>query len=663
MRGAGVDGSVARGATTRLPHLRALDGLRGVAVALVVAYHLAPDLVPGGFLGVDVFFVLSGFLITSLLVEEVRTTGRVALRDFWVRRVRRLAPALLLLVAGLAAYAQLWAAPGELPRLRAHSLWTLGYLANWKLILDGTTYTDLVVGESPLRHAWSLAIEEQFYVLFPLVVWALARLAGSPTRLRQALVVLGAAGAVASAAWMVVVWGDGRDPSRGYFGTDTRAQSLLAGVVLGAVLVGRPPREGNGARAAALLALPAAAFLVGAVLTAEELDAWLQHGGFLLVALAVAALIAAMERAAWLRRPLSLRPLVGLGTISYGVYLWHWPVVVLVDEARTGRTGVALAALRLALTLAAALLSHRLVERPIRRGALGRTLGRWAVPVAPAATALAAVAVLATTAVSAPPRTSSVLAATTPAGADGPAAPTPAVQPPGGEEPPLRLVIVGDSVAHTLAGGTVGESLDFEPWSPEQSSADPTRAELWSVARPACSYLPGGIVIDGRGADFSSFCDGWEEDLEAVLGAWPGATVVVALSNDASDRDLGGRIVPLGSPEHDRYLTELLDGIRARTEAADGELVLLALPPRTGRAARPEDRDGRRDRLMRAALQRYVEDHPEVRLLDLFDVICPDGDCGRPPAGFDPAWRYDGLHYEAEGARWVVAWLVARLRS
>jgi peptidoglycan/LPS O-acetylase OafA/YrhL len=211
-------------------------------VALVVAYHLAPGVVPGGFLGVDVFFVLSGFLITSLLLDEARARAAVDLGRFYLRRVRRLGPALLLLLALMAAYAARWATQGELGRLREHSLWTLGYLANWRFIADGTTYTDVVAGQSPLRHTWSLAIEEQFYVVFPVLLLAIgAATQWQWARLRRALAVVAATGAVASAIWMAAVWGDGTDPSRGYFGTDTRAQELLVGVLLGTLLVGRRP--------------------------------------------------------------------------------------------------------------------------------------------------------------------------------------------------------------------------------------------------------------------------------------------------------------------------------------------------------------------------------------------------------------------------------------
>ena len=633
------------------PHLRALDGLRGVAVGLVVAYHLSPDLVPGGFLGVDVFFVLSGFLITSLLLAEVRDLGGVDLGRFYTRRVRRLAPALLLVVAAVAAYAATWASAAELDRLRDHSLWTLGYLANWHFIADGTTYTDLIAGESPLRHTWSLAIEEQFYLLFPLAVLVLGRATSwGYQRLRRALGAVALVGVLASAVWTAVLWGDGSTPSRGYFGTDTRAQQLLVGVLLGVVLVGRPARTG---RLVAVGGWVGAGVLALAVGYFAE-DSWaLQHGGFLVVALATAGIIAAVERVPALRRALGWSPLVALGVISYGVYLWHWPVIVLVDADRTGLDGVPLDLARLGLTLVASVLSYRLVERPIRQGALGRHLGRravWALPVGAGAVAVAV-----------------VLASSTPSFDVSPSLPPVAAQEPSpaaASSEPVGVVMFGDSVAHTLAGGTVAQFPAFQPWAPGLSPFDPARVGLWSVAKPACSYLPGLLSIEGRDAvDLGRYCGDWRQDLDEALTAHPSTLVLVALSNDATDRRIDGNTVRLGSAAHAALVSGLLDEVRAVARPHGADLALLVLPRQVGRLAAEIDRSGLREEAMRDAQVAYAARHEGVRVLDLAGRLCPDGDCGRPPDGFDPSWRYDGLHYTAEGARWVARWITDELSA
>jgi peptidoglycan/LPS O-acetylase OafA/YrhL len=624
------------------PHIVALDGLRGVAVALVVGYHLAPDALPGGFLGVDVFFVLSGFLITSLLLAEAQTEGRVDLRRFYLRRVRRLAPALLLVLLSLSMYAQ-WSAPqAELARLREHSLWTLGYLANWKYIAEGLTYTDLVLGQSPLRHTWSLAIEEQFYLVVPLLVILGGVLTHwRPTHLRRWVLVGSLVAAVASALLMAVLWGDGSDPSRGYFGTDARAHSLLVGVALGAVLVGRPPAHGPWARRLSAAGFAGVGVLVAAVALGHETSSWLQHGGFLLVAVAVAGIIGSLGRRGVIANVLSTRPLVALGVVSYGVYLWHWPIVVLLDEAQSGLDGLALGAARAAATLVAATASYAIVERPVRRGVLGRSFRGVAPALVVGATAALVALILISTTV--PRRGPTAVASAT------------AVEP---RVDALGAVLLGDSVAHTIAGGTVSTFPHYEPWAPAQSPFDPALVTLWSLARPGCSYLPDVILSDGTDfpLDLSSYCGEWRHDLDTALVDHPSAWVLVALRNDGADRLVDGQKVDVGTEAHRALLYRFLDDVRAIATRRGAAVGLVPLPPEAEMAG-----GASRERLMRDAYVTYAVDRQDVRVLDLFDAFCPDADCGRPPPGFDRGWRYDGLHYTADGARWIARWLTPQL--
>ncbi len=625
-------------------------------MALVVGYHVAPAAVPGGFLGVDVFFVLSGFLITSLLLDEARAEASIDIATFYVRRLRRLAPALLVLLAAGALYAEVWAAPGEVSRLRNHSLWSLGYLANWRFIADGTTYTDLVVGQSPLRHTWSLAIEEQFYVVFPLVVVVIGWVSRwSFPRWRRGVFVVAVVGALASAGWMAVRWSGVGNASRGYFGTDTRVHSLLVGVALGAVLLGRPPRQGAQGRVAGVSAAAGFGVMVVAVVTSSEASSVLQHGGFLVVALAMAGIISGIECAPWLRWSLSRRPLVALGVISYGVYLWHWPIIVVVNEARTGLSGVTLGVLQIALTLLVATLSYRLVERPVRQGALSRRLGRASWAMLPLGVAsVAALVVVATVATPPGDRSGNREPFVPPA-----ATPAPVVVP-----LPVEAVMFGDSVAHTIAGGTVGAFPVFEAWTPDQSPFDPQRVLLSSLARPACAFLPGGTVnVNLDAADLSAFCGDWRGDLTAALAARPGAVLIVALTNDASSRLIDGTVVALGSAAHTDLLAELLSGLQVAAEANGGHLALVALPPRVAPAANALDAKGAREVAMRAELLDYSQAHPGVRVLDLFEQICPVNNCDRPARQFDPDWRYDGLHFSRAGADWVAHWITEQLTT
>jgi peptidoglycan/LPS O-acetylase OafA/YrhL len=356
------------GRRRRIPYSPALDGLRGAAVVAVLLFHGGVSWAQGGFLGVDAFFVLSGFLITSLLVQEWRDDGGIALGAFWARRARRLLPALLAVVALVAAYA-VWAAPADArPGLRLDGLATLGYVANWRFVLSGATYFGRAELPSPLRHTWSLAIEEQFYLAWPLVVAALFRRGWSTARLLAA----SAAGVLASALLMAALFHPGSDPSRVYFGTDTHGQPLLVGAALAFALAAwrKPVRRGLD-RLDGLAWVGAAVLLVSWVLGRGD-DAWLYRGGFLLVALATAAVVAAVVTSprGQMSRALSWEPLVVVGRLSYGLYLYHWPLFLWLNGERTGLNGLPLLVLRLVVTVAVSVLSYRFIELPVRRGAL-----------------------------------------------------------------------------------------------------------------------------------------------------------------------------------------------------------------------------------------------------------------------------------------------------
>ena len=230
-----------------------------MAVAAVLLYHGDISWARGGYLGVDAFFVLSGFLITSLLLAEWRGDGRIALSAFWARRARRLLPALFLVLAAVAAYGAVIAAPAELAHLRSDGLSALGYVANWGQIFSHQSYFESFAAPSPLRHTWSLAIEEQFYLVWPLLVAGVLRCRRGSIRSLGA--VTGALLA-ASAVWMIVLYKPGVDPTRVYYGTDTRAQSLLMGALLAILLTRlRRPMGANATRALHGCALAAGLWL------------------------------------------------------------------------------------------------------------------------------------------------------------------------------------------------------------------------------------------------------------------------------------------------------------------------------------------------------------------------------------------------------------------
>ena len=356
-------------------YLPGLDGMRALAVIAVVLFHSPLAVATGGFLGVEVFFVISGYIITRALLTEREERGRIALGRFWLRRARRLLPALFLLLAGVAAWSALFA-EGELAGLRRDMGAAFFYVTNWDLIVTGENYFDSWERPSLLRHLWSLAVEEQFYLIWPLLlIGGLAIV-----RRRVLLLALILAGAAVSAGVMAALHEPGGSVSRIYYGTDARASGLLIGAALAFVwsapLAAARGRIRGAAEGAVLAMLGTAglAALTGFVLLLDGDAPFLYHGGFALTGVATAALIvAATHGRSPFTRLLAMRPLPWLGLRSYAIYLWHWPVMALTrPNVDVPLDGAALFALQAALTLALAEVSYRWVERPIRTGALGR---------------------------------------------------------------------------------------------------------------------------------------------------------------------------------------------------------------------------------------------------------------------------------------------------
>ncbi|MGB8645340.1 MAG: acyltransferase family protein, partial [Anaerolineae bacterium] len=361
---------------TALGYLPGLDGLRALAVLAVLLYHADLHWAQGGFLGVEVFFVISGYLITALLLAEWRTQGRIDLPRFWFRRARRLLPALLVLIGAGLAYAVLFL-PAEVATLRGDAAAALLYVTNWYYILGQKSYFEFVGRPSLFQHLWSLAVEEQFYLIWPVLLTLLVRLF-KPRRAQW--VILG--GALFSTLLMALLYQPDLDPSRVYYGTDTRAAGLLLGAAL--AFAWRPWEQaaapsGAGTLVRSLLldltGLAGLAALGWACLQVNEFDPFLYQGGFALISLATAIVIAVAvhPRAHLGRRLLSLRPLVWIGERSYGIYLWHWPICALTrPQLDVSLDALPLLVIRFGLTFVLAELSYRYIEMPIRRGALGK---------------------------------------------------------------------------------------------------------------------------------------------------------------------------------------------------------------------------------------------------------------------------------------------------
>ena len=357
-------------ASTTWQHVPALDGLRALAVIAVLLFH--GGYLEGGFLGVDLFFALSGFLITSLLIRDAEGSGAdgrpgIDLLAFWGRRFRRLLPAVLVMISAVALWSWTFGSAADLDGVKRDGPWAVVYLANWHFISESGGYWASFAQPSMFDHLWSLAIEEQFYVLWPLVVlmiWTVAR------RPQRTLLVLSVTGAVVSVAAMLAIY-DGGDPTRVYMGTDTRASSLLVGALVATAAARRVVSR-------LVAALGRRLDLVVIVLGGLVLWSWasidgasaesLYRGGLFAHSLACAILVVLVATASGgvSVRALGWAPLAWVGTLSYGLYLWHWPVYVVLTPERTGIDGLTLLAARIAVSAAIAYASFRLVEDPLR---------------------------------------------------------------------------------------------------------------------------------------------------------------------------------------------------------------------------------------------------------------------------------------------------------
>jgi peptidoglycan/LPS O-acetylase OafA/YrhL len=594
-------------------YVPALDGVRGIAVAAVLLFH--GGYLAGGFLGVDLFFVLSGFLITKLLLADGSRAGRIRFARFWARRARRLFPALGATLLGVALYAALFASPEERADIRADAWATMLYVPNWRAVNALRDYWALFRTPSPLQHTWSLGIEEQFYLVWPLALAGVLAVCGRRTPRAVCVGSLALAAASIAAMWTLY---DPRNPSRVYYGTDTRAAAILLGGALAAWQASAGPAR-----------LRAAIELAGGVGVAVLAAAWctLYRGGFAACGLAGAALIAAAAhpQRGPLAALLALAPLRGLGVISYGVYLWHWPVYLMLDAARTGLSGWMLFGVRVAATIAISLASYRFIEQPIRRGA--GTARRWAL-VAPAATAAIALAIVAGTAGA---RSSAPQAAM--AGAER----FEAMKSPPARPGAVRVLLLGDSVAVSLFPGlsrAAGSELEVSigvKVGCEGDSPAPDCPPSWPAQ--AAEQQPDVVLI-------------------AETGFWSLVPIKV-----------GASVISMETPEWDEQWTRERDAlVDELLRAGAAHVVFTTLPcfpPEWWRRyPRVAPRVVARANSSLAAIATRRPAH--VALLDLAGFVCPGGRF-QQGIGAVPQLRVDGLHYTDEGSDLVGRWLAPRI--
>lgn len=620
-----------------LPYSAALDGLRGVAILLVLLFHGAGRLLPGGYLGVSTFFTLSGFLITSLLLLERERSGRIDLGRFWTRRLRRLMPAALLGIALAAAFVLVTGTPSQGGRFLWDGIAALAYGANFRAMAGGQSYWEMFSRPSPLQHYWSLSIEEQFYLVYPLLLLGVARLAGTTRRtLRIVLALL----CVASTTVMVVLALSGARNARIYFGTDTRAAEFLIGALLATYVARDGVLQAWRGRGHAWLTGACATFVIASVVLAGEDAPFFYRGGFALYAIATAGLLNAAVAPGAVASLLAIRPLVLLGRISYGVYVYHWPVVLYLDAGRTGLTGVLLLLLQSSVTIALASVSWLVVERPIRSatGVLGRRAA-LAMPVT-----LAAVVALVVTAGRAQEVEWRGLINH---------ARTPSLGPkvPGG---PYRILVLGDSLGFNVGNG-------IAKWA----SGTDGRVVVFNAAQYGCGLFqqPGAQAAT---ASESHACLNWPEFwAEKIDGFEPDAVVIVSGLWDLRPRPQGApdALWP-GDPAFDR---ELLGVYRRAVDVASsrGARVIWVNTPCVGPAAyeSPLGRSGAMApesiaHLDQTLLPALAASRPGLVVFDLFARVCPDGRFVRSVDGYR-VFRFDDIHLSPEAARDVGRDLIA----
>ena len=676
------------GGTTRLAYQPALDGVRAVAVTMVLLFHGGVGWMRGGYFGVSVFFTLSGFLITSLLVREYDATTRVSPGAFYVRRAKRLLPAstVCLAVVSVLATRDVWRGADH---LRRDALGALFQVANWVQLGGGGSYTDLQSKSagllSPLDHYWSLAIEEQFYWVWPLAFWGIARLGRrrgwSLTRIMMSITVAFAA----TAPLVAMIWG--RDAA--YWATPARAAEILIGALLAVAL-----REGKIAPQAWM----APVFLTAVVVIAIVLPPAggpAYHGAFPLLAVASGGLLLGLQRGGRVTSALSWRPLVGLGAISYGVYLFHFPVYVLMSADRVGRSGWQLLAARVAVTLAIAVASYWLIERPIRRAtftgartainaavAVGLAMtavlfvptrdatywaasasavaaaeiptGETVVALAPVTTVSTRVNIVKTTApTTTATSTSSPAVETSPTTTTSPPPPTVIAS----QEPPampvlnrpVRIIVLGDSTAEATGTGLV-----------EWAAANPTVAEVTVLAAPGCGFIRAGAPVPDVRADGRAYCNRvLDHDLpKALRKLAPDVIMMMTTMPDILPRVFDPSVGPLTPVDSDFVQQARLDYLAVINLilANSSAHVVFIKPPLINpywMDVDSESRDPVVHSVMEGLMGELVAAYPDrLLLLDMRTWVENHG------LDQDHAIRPDGIHFGPDGAldvatRWL----------
>ncbi len=673
-----------------------LDGMRAFAVLAVILFHAYTPWAIGGYYGVDVFFVLSGYLITGLLVSEWRRREAISLGHFWARRARRLLPALLVMLAVVLLIANVWPSVLGSPGLLWDSVATLFYSSNWRFMAEHANYFTAATNPSPLLHTWTLAIEEQFYLVWPIVVLGVltvfrrrdhgggdvaARTARrrSGRRAHMVLLAIATIGALASALLMGALTPFGSpDVNRTYYGSDTRAQAILIGAALAlGCALWAPVIRPMSRRALAAVGVLGAVVVVGMWRTVPQTSDFAFHGGFAVVSLAAAGVILCVTQMPRhpMARIIGVAPLSYLGRISYGMYLWYWPVLLVITPERFALSPLGLLALRIGVIVVLAALSFRLIESPIRSGAW-RGWRTWvALPSAASLVAVLALALPASTlgstpdalGVAAPVRGQQpvTLRAESPALVQPPVAmrvvPPPPGQPRSGFGlPPVRILMVGDSMAGTLAvglstvAGRYGAQIMNMGVPGCYLSSGQQFQELWYTVTPSAPCQPGDPNALLR--QMRDWVDEYDPDV-----------VVYLARSDTYDTEVDGTWEHLGQAPFDNYV---LSRYRAALPvlSSKGARVVLLSPPVSnpgdngGGLPWPES-DPARVVVDGRLIDRAAQSDPKVAsVINLDALVSPGNQFSLVVHGVTMRCT-DGVHLSVTGGEWLAPRLLPKLVS
>ncbi len=630
-----------------LRRFSALDGIRAFAVMAVLFYHAGISWVGGGLLGVDVFFVLSGFLITSLLCRELSRSATVRLSRFWAQRARRLLPALFILLLGVAVYTYAFRGSVDLSLIRGDALSTLFYVSNWHFIIADQGYFAQAAAPSPLLHTWSLAVEEQYYLIWPLVALFVVRRWGI-----RALAVTAGLAAVASATLMGALYVAGTSVDRLYYGTDTRAQALLVGSLLGAIgshggesfsiLPKRWTSTPWRRRMWVTVGVCGAAYLVWAWHALEGQDPFLYRGGFFVVALAAGAVIVACVTVpgSVLARFLSVPVIVFVGRISYGLYLYHWPLFLAIDHAHTGLSGAWLLLVRLVVTFAVATVSFRFIEEPIRTRRAFR--GRAGLGVAAGAAAVTAAAVFAATV--APSAGAVTLKGGVPL---SPAERQALVAGRAFTTNPLRFIITGDSVALTLG---VGLSHD---------SGQRYGVRLYDGGLLGCDLDHVPIIVSGAVSGPTPGCTNWRSTFKSGVDRIRPDVVGVLLGKwEVTDHLWHGHWVHVGDSGWDQHLVGELDQMADILSSTGSKVIFFTSPyidpnvEAPNGTPYPENEPSRMNAWNRLVVEAAAKRKGTVTVVDVNRLMDPHGHFQSVIDGYTVR-STDGIHITTAGGEFV----------